>query len=115
MSTAALVTLRGGSTARVYAVGAVPATPNYPYVVIGYAPNSPQVRTLDGSGDPMDRFTVQHFGKTAAAVEAAASETFDLFDGQTVLGQVCWQETASPIYRDPDAQGVLSVTHTFRF
>lgn len=113
--TSDLVTIRGGSAQRVYAVGAVPATPTYPYVVIGYAPNAPTVRRLSGSGDPTERFTVQHFGKTADSVEAEAAETFAAFEGREVKGHVCEQEMASPLYRDPDAAGVLSITHTYRF
>jgi hypothetical protein len=114
-TTADLVTLRGGSAARVYPVGAVPASPTYPYVVVGYAPNVPLVRSLDGSGDPVGRFTVQHFGRSAASVEAEAAESFALFDGGEVDGEVCEQEMATPIYRDPDDAGVLSITHTYRF
>lgn len=115
-TTADLVALRkvGGFT-RVYPIGAVPATPTYPYVVMGYAPNAPEVRDLSGSGDPLRRFTVQHFGKTADSVEAMADVTFVTFDGQQVDGQTCEQEIASPIFRDPDDAGVLSTTHTYRF
>lgn len=114
--TSDLVTLRkvGGFTS-VYPIGAVPASPTYPYVVIGYAPGAPLVRTLDGSGDPLRRFTVQHFGKSADSVEAQAATTFATFDGQQVAGGTCEQEIATPIFRDPDATGVLSITHTYRF
>lgn len=112
-----LVALRAAARSgdRVYAIGAVPASPVYPYTVIGYSPNAPQVRTNDGSGDPLRRFTAQHFGKSADSVEAAAATTFDTFDGKQVLGETCEQEIATPIYRDPDATGVLSITHTYRF
>lgn len=110
-----LVTLRGGTAARVYKMGAVPASPSYPYVVIGYSPNAPVVRDLGGDGDQVQRFTVQHFGRSADSVEAVAATTFDTFDGEQVLGETCWQETATPIYRDPDDSGVLSTTHTYRF
>lgn len=104
-----------GGFIRVYPVGAVPASPAYPYVVVGYAPNAPEVRTLDGSGDPLRRFTVQHFGKSADSVEDQAAITFATFDGVQVDGDTCTQEIATPIYRDPDATGVLSITHTYRF
>lgn len=113
--TSDLVALRGGATKRVYALGAVPSSPEYPYVVIGYAPNAPTVRRLSGSGDPTERFTVQHFGRTADSVEAAAAATFATFEGCEINGDVCWQETATPLYRDPDAAGVLSTTHTYRY
>lgn len=113
--TSDLVTQAGGSTQRVYAIGAVPSTPTYPYRVIGYSPNAPAVRDLGGSGNPLRRFTVQHFGRTADAVEAVADATFTTFDGKQVAGAVCEQEIATPIYRDPDDSGVLSTTHTYRF
>lgn len=114
--TAGLVALRkvGGFT-RVYPIGAVPASPTYPYVVIGYSPNAPEVRTIDGSGDQLQRFTVQHFGRSADSVEAMSDTTFATFDGVQVLGETCSQEIATPIFRDPDDGGVLSTTHTYRF
>lgn len=110
-----LVTQAGGSAARVYAIGAVPASPSYPYRVIGYSPNAPIERTVNGAGDPLRRFVVQHFGRSADSVEAAADATFAAFDGQRVDGNVCTQELATPIQRDPDDSGVLSTTHTYRF
>ena len=114
--TADLVTLRkAGGFTRVYPVGAVPPSPTYPYTVIGFSPNAPMVRDLGGSGDPVQRFTAQHFGKTADSVEAMAAETFALFDGREVLGSVCWQEIATPLELDPDDRLVLSTTHTYRF
>lgn len=110
-----LVAMRGGSAQRVYAMGAVPDKPTYPYTVIGYAPNAPTVRRLSGSGDPTERFTVQHFGKTADAVEAISTATFVTFEGRAIGDSVCWQEIATPLYRDPDDNGVLSTTHIYRF
>lgn len=110
-----LVTLLGGTAARVYKIGAVPSAPAYPYRVVGYAPNAPQVRTMYGSGAPLRRFTVQHFGRSADSVEAAADATFATFDGQRVYGDVCTQELATPITRDPDDSGVLFTTHAYRF
>lgn len=114
-TTGDLVTLRGGSAGRVYPIGAVPSSPTYPYVVIGYAPNAPTERTMDGDGLPLRRFTVQHFGRSADSVETEAEESFATFDGQVILGELCEQELATPIYRDPDDSGVLSTTHTYRF
>jgi hypothetical protein len=113
--TSDLVTQAGGSEGRVYAMGKVPASPTYPYRVVGYAPDAPVTRTQNASGDPLRRFTVQHFGRSADSVEAVATATFDTFDGQRVGGDVCTQEIATPITRDPDDQGVLSTTHTYRF
>lgn len=110
-----LVTHRSTSGGRVYAIGAVPASPAYPYTVLGYSPNAPVVRTQNAAGDQVRRFTAQHFGRTATAVEDIAQKTFDTFDGETVDGGVCTQEIATTITRDPDNQGVLTTTHTYRF
>jgi hypothetical protein len=110
-----LVTQRLTAGGRVYAIGSVPASPNYPYVVIGYSPNAPVVRTALGDGDQVRRFTVQHFGRTDDAVEDVADKTFATFDGKPVAGDVCTQEIATPITRDSDDSGVLTTTHTYRF
>lgn len=114
--TADLVAARkvGGFT-RVYPMGAVPALPGYPYVVIGYAPNVPVVRSQLGDGDPVGRFVVQHFGKSADSVEDQAAITFATFDGQAFAGNVVTQEVATTVDRDPDDRGVLTTTHTYRF
>lgn len=114
-TTADLVAQRAAAGGRVYAIGAVPASPAYPYTVIGYAPDAPAVRTQDGSGDPERRFTAQHFGRDAAAVEDHSARTFATFDGKSVAGSICWQELATPIDRDADDSGVLSTTHIYRF
>jgi hypothetical protein len=121
-TTADLVAARkvGGFT-RVYPMGAVPpktaanADSYYPYVVIGYAPNAPVVRNQLGQGDPVARFVVQHFGRTADAVEDQAAITFATFDGKAFAGNVVTQEIATPVDRDPDDRGVLFTTHTYRF
>ena len=114
-TTSDLVTLAGGSAARVYAMGKVPSPPTYPYRVLGYAPDAPTTRTQNGAGEQLRRFTVQHFGRSSDSVEAAATATFATFDGQRVDGDVCTQELATPIVRDPDDSGVLSTTHTYRW
>jgi hypothetical protein len=111
-TTSDLVALRGGRT---YELGDVPVSPTYPYAVIGYAPNAPVTRTSDGNGDPIRRFTVQHFGRTAESVEAIADATFAAFDGQSIGGDLCTQEVATLIDRDSDDSGVLSTTHTYRY
>ena len=45
--------LTDGGIDRVYGINEVPATPAYPYAVLSLRPGAPQVRTLDGSGDPV--------------------------------------------------------------
>ena len=101
-------------TARVYPVGQVPPKPTYPYTVIGYAPNAPVVRSMLGGGDVVGRFFVQHFATSIDALEGEAAITFATFDGKTYGGNVITQEVATPISRDPDDRGVLSITHTYR-
>lgn len=114
-TTADLVTMAGGGAARVYALGKVPASPTYPYRVIGYAPTAPLVRDSLLGGDPLRRFTVQHFARTADGLEDVADATFATFDGQSIGGDVCTQEIATTPDRDPDDRGVLTTTHTYRF
>lgn len=109
--------LVAGGVARAYKLGAVPATPEYPYAVVSNAPGAPQVRRLSGSGDPTGRFTVQHFGRSAESVDALAAKTFATFEGKQLAltgSPVAWQEIATAPYRDPDVQGVLDVLHTYR-
>ena len=110
-----LVTMAGGPAARVYKMGAVPAGPTYPYRVVGYSPNAPVQRSMNGDGDQARRFTVQHFGRSAESVEESADATFATFDGKSIGGDMCTQEIATTITRDPDDSGVLSTTHTYRF
>lgn len=111
--------LVAGGVARAYKLGAVPDGPTHPYAVVSDAPGAPLVRDLGGSGDPAGRFTVQHFGRTADSVAALAAKTFATFDGKEIVAlpgaPVAWQEIATTPYRDPDAQGVLDVLHTYRY
>lgn len=107
--------MAGGDAERVYAIGKVPDRPSYPYRVVGYVPDAPSVRTQIGQGDPLRRFVVQHFSRTAEGLEDIAAATFITFDGQTFDGDVVTQEIATTGSRDPDDSGVLSTTHTYRF
>lgn len=110
--------LVAGGIARVYKLGAVPASPVSPYVVVGSAPAAPQTRFNDGSGDREGRFTVQHFGKSADVLDDLAALTFATFDAKPLPlpgAPVAWQEIATTPHRDPDTQGVLSVLHTYRY
>ncbi len=110
--------LVAGGVARVYEFGGVVPKPTCPYAVISLDPSAPQVRDLGGSGDPVGRFTVQHFGKTADSVGDIAAITFATFDGKALAlsGEpVAWQEVATGLMRDPDDRGVLGVVHTYRF
>lgn len=111
--------LSAAGVARVYKFGAVPEKPSYPYVVLSLALGAPVVRTLDGSGDPMGRFTAQLFSRTAEPLVDAAAKTFAAFDGVELSdlpgSPVAWQELSTPPYRDPDTQGVLNITQTYRY
>lgn len=116
---ALIARLSAAGVTRVYKFGAVPASPSYPYAVLSPALGAPVVRTLDGSGDPMGRFTVQLFSRTADPLVDAAAKTFDAFDGVELSDldgePVAWQELSTPPYRDPDTEGVLNITQTYRF
>jgi hypothetical protein len=110
--------LTAGGVDRVYAPNKVPPKPGYPYAVLGLAPGAPAIRTLDGSGDPLGRFTVQHFGQDDEALEDVTAITFATFDAKELplAGEpVCTQELTSGLYRDPDTRGVLNVTHPYRY
>lgn len=104
---------------RAYKFGAVPTSPSYPYAVLSLAPGAPQVRTLDGTGKRIGRFTVQMFSRTAEMLLELDSDVFAAFDAVELSefdgDPVCWQEIATPPYRDPDTAGVLDITHTYRF
>lgn len=109
---------------RPYKFGSVPKPPvgqdmAYPYAVLSLVPGAPQVRMLDGSGEPMGRFTVQVFARSADTLHDQAKALFDAFDGVELSefdgAPVCWQELATAPYRDPDTAGVLDITHTYRF
>lgn len=119
MSADVLVTaLRTAGVARVYAVNEVPKKPTYPYAVLAVSPAAPQVRTLDGSGDPTGRFTVQHFGKSDDSLADVTAYTFAAFDGRELPldgSPVAWQEITTAVYRDSDDDGVLTITHTYRY
>lgn len=121
MSTVDLLVTRRQSAGftRVYKTGAVPDRPTFPYVVVGYAPSAPILRSLHGPATPLRRFTVQHFSRTPDGLEQVCADTFALFDGvilPTLAGSpFCEQEIATPISRDSDDPTVLGVTHTYRF
>jgi len=116
--TGSLVTARkSGGFARVYEHNAVPEMPEYPYVVVGYSPQAPEVRGLISGGTLVRWFTVQHFARTVDALEDVTSATAALFEGQPITGlsDMCDLLVASQPYRDPDDNGVLTITHTYRF
>lgn len=110
--------LRGAGLARVYEVGAVPASPVYPYADVSAMRLAPTIRTLDVAGNNPRRFVVRFFARTHAAVTDLANIALATLDGQALDlsgTPVAWCEVASGVYRDPDDEGVLTLTHTYRY
>lgn len=110
--------LEAAGVARVYKINEVDTTV-YPYAVLSPAYGAPEVRTLDGSGDMVGRFAIQFFGRTDDSLQALTGPAFATFDGREISGldgqPVAWLEINAGPYRDPDTQGVLNVTQTYRF
>lgn len=108
-----------GGIDRAYKFGSVPSKPTLPYAVIASARMAPELRTLDGRGNDPRRFSVQMFGKTAHSLEDLADLTLATFDAAHLTefdGEPqCRVEVTTPPYRDPDDNGVLNVTHTYRY
>lgn len=108
-----------GGIDRAYRFGSVPPAPTYPYAVLASARMAPDTRTLDGRGNDPRRFSVQMFGKTAHSIEALADLALATFDAAHLTGFAgapqCRVEVTTPPYRDPDDNGVLNVTHTYRY
>lgn len=102
---------------RVYKINEV-GDKAYPYAVLSPAPGAPQVRTLDGSGNMVGRFVIQFFSRTEGTLTDSANIAIATFDGHVIPGlpgePVAWLEINSSVYRDPDTQGVLNVTQTYR-
>lgn len=97
---------------RVYKLNAVPASPTYPYAVVGLGSPDKIARTTNGDAADLYRATVQFFGHTHDSVLALAT-TGDL-DGTYIDGYLVERELGTPPYRDPDDSGVLSILHTYR-
>ena len=120
MNVPALVTrLQAAGITRLYRINTVPASPTYPYAVLTTTGETPQVRTLDGSGDLGDRVTLQFFSRTEGAVNALADIAFGELDGKPLpevadspVGEL---QVTSGIFRDPDDYGVLARTDTYRY
>lgn len=104
---------------RVYELGKVPTTIVYPYAAVSLSSPNDLGRMLDGSTWTDYRFVVQMFGRTQDAVLALAKK-FDAIFKDEILPSLpgeplSWREISTGPYRDPDAQGVLSIVHTYRF
>lgn len=103
---------------RVYSVGEVPPTPVYPYRVVSVAAGDPRnYRTGSRTSSRFFRAAVQHFARYYADVAAVAERSDAALLDQRMLPTAtpCRREIASPVTRDPDADGVLMTTHTYTF
>lgn len=98
---------------RAYKLGAVPASPAYPYAVVGVGSPEKVARSTNGDAADLHRATVQFFGRTHDAVLDLA--TVGDLDGTYLGGNLVTRELGTTPYRDPDDAGVLSILHTYRF
>jgi hypothetical protein len=104
---------------RVYAIGSVPATPTYPYVVVGADTGTPGLRRVGGGSTRKERrVTVQVFGRTTGSVLNLADLADDAFEDKVLSaldgGPFSMRELQTGILRDPDDNGVLSILHTYK-
>lgn len=105
--------IQSAGVVRVYKLGEVPASPGYPYAVVGLASPDKIARTSDGLATNLDRFTVQFFGRDIDGVLDIAAKADR--DGKFIDGRLCTREISTSPYRDPDDSGVLAVLHTYQF
>lgn len=105
----------GDTVPRVYKLGEVPAPgpTGYPYAVVGLGAPDKISRTLDGQAGDTYRATLQVFGRDIDGVLDFVA-LGDL-DGRFVNGRLMIREVSSAPFRDPDDDGVLAVTLTYRF
>lgn len=103
---------------RAYPIGSVPASPAYPYAVIGCDTGTPTNRRLGGGTDRKPRrVTVQMFGRSDDTVLDLAGKADDAFEDKalTIAGSpFSMRELQTPIMRDPDTAGVLNILHTYK-
>lgn len=111
--------LNAAGVLRVYKLGSVPASPAYPYAVVGLDSGTPNARGANMKTGLIHRLTVQMFGKEADAVLDLARLADLAFEGVALTdltdSPVATREISTPPYRDPDDNGVLSILHTYRF
>lgn len=106
---------------KVYPIGSVPASPGYPYSVIGVTSEAAENYTLDAHhGTRNYRIWVQSFGKTAESALAYndAADANLLDQSLTVAGFDCGPirvQVGAAMTRDPDDEGVVGVTSAYIF
>lgn len=108
---------------RVFELGTVPATPDYPYSVYSVTLGAGVGYTLDSASGPRKgTVTVQTFGRTeGGAADHADAITARLLDKQ--LPATGWETTPlrfglepAPVRAaEPENSGVVGLTYTFTF
>lgn len=104
---------------RVYKVGAVPASPILPYIVLSLDTGTPLGTRVSGhSPSARRRLTVQMFGKSYDAVMAMAGFADEAFKDVTLseltAAPFSVRELQTQVMRDPDGEVLLYVLHTYR-
>lgn len=106
---------------RIYATNAVPASPTYPYSVVGVTLSDAGGYSLCAKhGTRNVRIWVQSFGRTteSAAVYAESADARLIDRSLQVPGHVCGPirlQVAASMTRDPDDGGVVGVTSAYIF
>lgn len=115
-----LARMTSAGALRVYKIGAVPASPATPYAVLSLDAGNLRGTRADGrSLTRARRLAVQVFGPSIDSVLHIAGLADAAFS-DVVLTDIdgdpySVREVASPVYRDPDGEGLLALTHTYRF
>lgn len=103
---------------RVYNVGAVPASPVTPYVVVSVASGTPAKYRLGSKvSSSLFRAVIQNFGKSYGETSFAAEKAdAALLDKRiTAAHTPCRREVATSVIRDPDGGSLLMTVHTYTF
>lgn len=116
---AAVDKLTAAGVARAYALGSVPASPGYPYVVVMVSRDDALSPALAGGHDLVRwRVTTQTFGRQVEQVEHFDGLAFKALQDQQLVAAIecgpCDLQVSAPT-RDPDDGGVLGVTSSYLF
>lgn len=109
------------SVDRLYPVNGVPSDPQYPYGVFSAVLGRGDTYSLDGlEGVRWGRIVVQTFGRAATSAlehgeEARAALAGAVLDVDGYETTAVRAELDPQIVRDPNTQGVVSVTATYTF
>lgn len=121
LTNAAVAKVQAAPVARVYKIGAVPATPVYPYATVVASFDAASAYTLDADhGVGVYRVTTQSVGSNLdGAVDVDAKARGALLDQRlTVDGKTYGPgqlQVGSAVVRDPDGGAVITVTSTYLF